>query len=88
MRVVFKLYADLSEYLPPADGADPPSRHEREVVVPDDATPAWLIGRHRVPPERAHLVLVNGVYVAPDERGNRRLEEGDEVAIFPPVAGG
>ncbi len=88
MRVVFKLFADLSKYLPPADGDTAPSMHERELVVPDDATPTWLIERHGVPPEKAHLVLVNGVYIAPEARAAKRLEEGDEVAVFPPVAGG
>ena len=35
-----------------------------------------------------HLVLVNGVYVPPAERATRTLEEGDVLAIWPPIAGG
>jgi len=35
-----------------------------------------------------HMVLVNGVYVAPEERSDKKLEEGDHLAIWPPVAGG
>jgi sulfur carrier protein ThiS len=35
-----------------------------------------------------HLVLINGVYVPPDERATRRLAEGDVLAIWPPIAGG
>jgi molybdopterin converting factor small subunit len=35
-----------------------------------------------------HLVLVNGVYIAPDQRDTRVLQEGETLAIWPPVAGG
>jgi len=35
-----------------------------------------------------HIVLVNGVYVAPADRATRTLAEGDVLAIWPPVAGG
>jgi len=41
-----------------------------------------------VPAEHCHLVLVNGVFISPSERGSRRLSEGDHLAIWPPVAGG
>jgi hypothetical protein len=33
-------------------------------------------------------MLVNGVYVRPDQRGTRTLNEGDVLVIWPPVAGG
>ena len=35
-----------------------------------------------------HLVLVNGVYVQPEERASRVLKDGDVLAIWPPIAGG
>ena len=41
-----------------------------------------------MPPKLVHLVLVNGVYVPPEERATRTLVEGDVLAIWPPVAGG
>jgi molybdopterin converting factor small subunit len=34
------------------------------------------------------LVLVNGKYIAPEARGTTLLQEGDVLAIWPPVAGG
>jgi sulfur carrier protein ThiS len=41
-----------------------------------------------MPPKLVHLVLVNGVYVPPEERATRTLAPGDVLAIWPPVAGG
>jgi hypothetical protein len=34
------------------------------------------------------LVLLNGVFVVPEERQSKRFVEGDAFAIWPPVAGG
>ncbi len=55
MRITLKLFASLSNYLPP---------------------------------EMAHLVLINGIFVAPSQRGLKRLAEDDHLAMWPPVAGG
>jgi sulfur carrier protein ThiS len=35
-----------------------------------------------------HLVLINGHYVPPEQRASRVLNEGDVLAIWPPIAGG
>jgi len=40
------------------------------------------------PRELAHLVLLNGIYVAPEQRNLVSIKEGDVLAIWPPVAGG
>ena len=84
MQIVFKLYASLGKYLPPGG----PDKHAREIEVPEDATPSWVIEKFGVPAEMAQLVLVNGHYVAPEERATVQLGENDELVIFPPVAGG
>jgi len=47
-----------------------------------------VILRLGVPEQMCHMVLVNGVYVVPEERSDKKLEEGDHLAIWPPVAGG
>ena len=54
----------------------------------DESTSAFdLLDHFNVPREMAHLVLVNGVYLQPEER-TLPLKEIDVLAIWPPVAGG
>jgi len=83
MKITFKLYATLSDYLPAGQ------RHNAiEVEIDPSTTIGDLIERFRLPEKLAHLVLVNGVYVAPGQRMGRTLAPGDVLAIWPPVAGG
>lgn len=84
MNVTLKLYATLSDYLPPE------ARTANQVVldVGHEATVDQLIEQYRLPPKLTHLVLINGNFVPPAERANRRLAEGDVLAIWPPIAGG
>jgi len=83
MKITFKLYASLSEHLPP--GA-----HENtvQIEIPDNASLNWIIDNYHVPREMAHLVLVNGVFACSADRDATTLKEGDTLAIWPPVAGG
>ena len=83
MQVQLELYASLMEFLPA--GSD---RHRIRTEVPDGTTAAALLDRYRVPAERAHLVLRNGIFVSPEERAASVLQEGDVIAVWPPVAGG
>jgi sulfur carrier protein ThiS len=83
MKITFKLYATLSGYLPPAA-----VRNQIELEVPEGTTPADLITQYGLPPRLAHLVLVNGHYIAPESRSTTPLGEGDVLAIWPPIAGG
>jgi len=83
MQVQLELYASLMQYLPPH--AD---RHRSRVEVSDDTTAQTLLERFAVPPEQAHLVLLNGIYLHPAERAKAQLKAGDVVAAWPPVAGG
>jgi molybdopterin converting factor small subunit len=82
MKVTFKLYATLSDFLP--SGA---SDHQIVLDVNSSATPNQLIDAHKVPRKMAHLVVLNGVYVQPGDR-DKALQDGDTLAIWPPVAGG
>lgn len=83
MKIRLKLYASLAEYLP-ADAV----KNEADIEVADDATPARIIQRIGLPEKLCHMVLINGVYVVPEERDKTSLEAGDHLAIWPPVAGG
>jgi sulfur carrier protein ThiS len=84
MRITFKLYASLTQHLPPE------ARQGNQVPldIAPDATIADIIAPFNLPMKLVHLVLINGVYVAPSERGARTLQEGDVLAIWPPIAGG
>ncbi len=83
MKITFKLFATLSDYLPTG-------RNYNAIEL--DVTPATTIGdlvsRFKLPEKLVHLVLINGVYVAPPARPDCVLRDGDVVAIWPPIAGG
>lgn len=83
MKVTVKLYADLGRYLPAGC-----RNHATEVEVADQDNPNRVLDRFGVPREVAHLVLVNGVYLKPEQRDSHLLHEGDTIAAWPPVAGG
>jgi len=83
MKITLKLYATLSEYLP--EGS---KKHRTMLDVSDEETAFGVIERYHVPKERAHLVLLNGVYLTPEQRELPTFKEGDTLAVWPPVAGG
>ena len=83
MKITFKLFATLTDYLPASR-----KYNAVELDIPPQTTIVDLVERFNVPQKLVHLVLVNGVYVAPATRPTRTLVEGDVLAIWPPVAGG
>ena len=83
MNVTVKLYALLGGYLPPNN-----KDNAAGLVVADGATVMDVVRQLKLPTEHCHLVLVNGGFVAPGERDTRVLQEGDALAIWPPIAGG
>jgi sulfur carrier protein ThiS len=85
MRLTFKLHASLADHLPPESRG---KINAVEIDVPDDTTLDALIERYRLPRKSVHLVLVNGVFLAPAERATARFRDGDTIAIWPPIAGG
>ena len=84
MQITFKLYASLTDYLP----ADKRSSNLMSLDIAPEATIADIIAPFNLPMKLVHLVLINGVYVAPEDRAARTLVEGDVLAIWPPIAGG
>ncbi len=84
MKITLKLYASLTQHLP----LDRRTVNFVELDVAEGATVRQIIEPFALPEKLVHLVLVNGVYVAPEERMTKALVEGDVLAIWPPIAGG
>jgi len=84
MNITLKLFASLTDYLPTE------SKYTNIVAldIAPDTTIMQLVERYRLPPKEVHLVLVNGSYIAPENRATKTLIEGDVLAIWPPIAGG
>lgn len=84
VKIGFKLYATLTDYLPP----EARQSNRVDLDVASDATIADVIAPYGLPIRLVHLVLLNGRYVPPEERATLTFNEGDVLAIWPPIAGG
>ncbi|MBM3584576.1 MAG: MoaD/ThiS family protein [Alphaproteobacteria bacterium] len=83
MRITFKTAGILQKYLPAgAKGLSAP------LDVADGATAVDVMSQLGLPMADRYLVALNGTVLATAERPNRRLAEGDELAIMPPLKGG
>ena len=83
VQITLKLMATLTDYLP-----QPRQGHQITLDIAPGTSIQDVVERFRLPWKLVHLVLVNGVYIAPDQRDTRVLQEGETLAIWPPVAGG
>ena len=79
MRVCVKLFASLSRYFSDAAAGIP-----FEMQVPEGATGVDLVDRLKLPHEEVKVFFVNGRARSMDWP----LEAGDDVGIFPLIAGG
>lgn len=84
MRVTFKLFAMLQDYLP----AEAMKDNALVLDLEDGTTIFQVIERFGLPQKSCHLVLIDGNFVPPAERPARALKEGETLAIWPPIAGG
>ena len=84
MKITLKLFASLTDYLPPADRTS----NITQLDIPPESSILQIIEPFGMPVKLVHLVLINGTYVDPDKRATRTLQEGDVLAIWPPIAGG
>jgi sulfur carrier protein ThiS len=83
VKITLKLYASLGQYLPA--GA---VKNEAGLDVADGTTAADVLRAYNVPEGMCHLVLINGSFVPPGARDTAALQDGDALAVWPPVAGG
>ena len=84
MQITLKLFATLTDYLP----AESRRSNQVRLSVAPDASILQIIEPFGLPEKLVHLVLVNGHYIAPEQRAVRCLVEDDVLAIWPPIAGG
>ncbi len=84
MHITLKLFASLTDYLPPE------ARYTNIVPleVAPEASISQIIEPFGLPAKMVHLVLINGTYIEPEKRLTQTLVEGDVLAIWPPIAGG
>ena len=73
MKITFKLFATLTDYLPPE------ARRSNQIELDiDPATPiSQVIEPFGMPHKLVHLVLVNGKYIHPEQRLSATLKEGE-----------
>ena len=88
MRITLKLYAMLSDRLPSEVDGQKRNGNELPLNVTQGDSVQGVIDRFKLPPKLVHLVLVNGVYIPPQARAGHVLAANDELAIWPPIAGG
>ena len=84
MKITLKLFASLTDYLP----TELKYTNMMAMDVAPGASIMQVIAPLSLPEKMVHLVLVNGTYIAPEHRHDRSLNEGDVLAIWPPIAGG
>ena len=79
MKVDVALFAYLADYQPDGEGG----RHARAFDLPEGALISDVIAQLRLP-DQPRIVFVNNRH-APE---SAELQDGDRLAIFPPIAGG
>lgn len=88
MQITLKLFATLGDYLPHELNGRVRVYNQLVLDVAEVTTVQAVIEQFRLPPAMAHLVLVNGVFIPRGARATRPLRAGDELAVWPPIAGG
>jgi sulfur carrier protein ThiS len=81
--IEIKLYAMLRDRLPPGSRGV-----TGRIAVGEHDTVATVLTALSLPPELCQVVVLNDEEVAPGDRANQPVREGDRLIVFPPIAGG
>lgn len=82
--MTLKLFATLQDYLP----LEAKKTNALALELDEGATVQQVIGQFGLPQKLCHLVLIDGKFIPPAARASRALQEGETLAIWPPIAGG
>ncbi|MCH7909519.1 MAG: MoaD/ThiS family protein [Candidatus Hydrogenedentes bacterium] len=79
MKVTAKLFATLGSHTPPGR-----SGNSFEQEIDSSTTVEQLLRKWEIPEDMPLIILVNAVHADRDQV----LNDGDILAVFPPIAGG
>jgi molybdopterin converting factor small subunit len=79
MKIEIQLFASLAQYMPGQAG-----NASRVMEVAEGMTVGEVLKTLKVPAGLAKLLFRNGVHTREEEV----LQDGDRLAVFPPIAGG
>lgn len=83
MKITVKLFAGFRQYLPDGMGTEGIT-----MEIDSAATVNQILKQFHVPIAEAHLVMINGSFVSPENRNSAVFTENDILAVWPAVAGG
>ncbi|HSM19514.1 MAG TPA: MoaD/ThiS family protein [Hyphomicrobiales bacterium] len=83
MNITVRTAGLLGRYLPPGSAGN-----EARIEVDSGATPLDVMRRLELPEDDRYLIMLNGQVVPAAQRPSVRLNDGDDLGIFPPLKGG
>lgn len=83
MRITVKLFAGFRRYLPEGTGLE-----GLTMEIDNSITVNRLLEYFQIPIAGAHLVLINGNFIEPENRNRPVFNDNDILAVWPAVAGG
>lgn len=83
LRIKVKTAGLLGQYLPPGSRGN-----QAGIEVTAGSTPLDVVRQLGFPAEDYYLMTLNGALLPKARRPATRLQEGDELGIFPPLKGG
>jgi molybdopterin converting factor small subunit len=76
ITVVIKFFADLRQYGP----------DKEEICLPEGSNVQNILEKYNIPLSKKNIIiLINGM---PHKEAKDTVQDGDVIAIFPPIAGG